>query len=141
MVKLSLRVRDMSKKNIDKVIEGFEKLNLHFKTPKHTKEQIHEMEKKVGCSLPPDYKKTLLAGYIDKGTFHFLPLAKYEKDERFLVFGKWNDDTFLFDTSAQTNDYPVFVIAGHSAPEKCFDNFHDWLKTVLNAVNRANFPG
>lgn len=133
----------MSKKDIEQVIKGFEKLNLHFKTPKHTEEQIHEMEKKIGCSLPPDFRKTLLAGYIDKGTFHFLPLTRYEKDERYLVFGQWNDDTFLFDTKAKVKlkDYPVFVIAGRSEPEKCFDNFHDWLKTVLNAVNRANFPG
>lgn len=131
----------MSKKNIKQVIQGFDELKLHFKTPKHTKEQILEIEKRLDCSLPSDFKKTLMAGYIDKGTFEFLPLERFESNRRFVIFGKWNDATFLFDTESKKKDLDIYVLASHGDPEKCFDCFHDWLKAVLNAVNRANFPG
>ncbi len=131
----------MIKKDISDVIKGFDNLNLHFETPKYTSGEILELEKSVKCNLPPDFKKTLLAGYIDKGTFMFVPLSRYERNRRFLIFGKWNDDTFFFDTEAKKKDFPVFVIASHGEPEKCFNNFHDWLDAVLIGVNRAHFPG
>ena len=136
-----MRCIAMKKQNIDTIIEGFDKLNLHFQSPKYSQQDVAEMEKSVNCKLPPDFKKTLLAGYINKGTFHFLPLERYAKDNRYLTFAKWNDDLFLFDTEAKTEDFPVYVIAGNSAPEKCFDNFYGWFSAVLNGVARANFPG
>jgi len=48
----------------------------------------------------------------------------------------------MFDTEAGIKDMPVYVIVketGH--PEKCFENFYEWLNTVLNSVASAHFPG
>ena len=123
----------MKKKDINELIKGFDKLNLHFQTPKYTDQKIEEIEKRVNCTLPSDFKKTLLAGYIDKGTFYFLPIYRLEEDQKFLVFGKWNDNTFAFDTEAKTKDFPVYVTTNHGKPEKCFDNF--LLNTLTNNIS------
>ncbi len=132
----------MSKKNIDQLIKEFDKLRLHFKTPNYTKKQLEEMEKNLKCKFPPDFKKTLEAGYIDKGTFYFLPPERFENDERFLIFGKWNDNVFMFDTEAGIKDMPVYeVVKATDKPEKCFENFYEWLNTVLKSVASAHFPG
>ncbi|MCB1155933.1 MAG: SMI1/KNR4 family protein [Leptospiraceae bacterium] len=130
----------MSSKNIEDLIRGFDRLNMHPGTPRYTQREVEEFEKNAGCKLPPDYKKTLLAGYIDKGTFHFLPPKKYDKDSSFVVFGKWHDDIFLFDTSANTEDYPVYVSIGDDRPEKKFNNFYEWLKAALESVSSTNYP-
>lgn len=130
-------------KNISNLIKKFDKLKRLIGNPKYTERDVAEFEKNVNCKLPPDYRATLLAGYIDKGTFHFLIPKRHEGDKKFVIFGKWHDDIFMFDTSADTEDYPVYVIVGDNdkKPEKRFNNFYSWLESVLSSVSSTNFPG
>ncbi|MCB1177502.1 MAG: hypothetical protein KDK36_07990 [Leptospiraceae bacterium] len=128
-------------KNINDLIAEFDKLKLHPGLPKYSGNDVSEMEKKVECELPPDFKATMEVGYISKGTFHFLPVSRYGKDNKFVIFGKWNENIFMFDTTQNSPNFPIFQITPASlTPERCFDDFYDWLKSVLNSVSTMNFP-
>lgn len=130
------------KKDIHKILEGFQKVKLLVGHPKYSDTDIEEFEKNVGCKLPADYIATLKAGYINKGNFHFVIPKRFEHNPEMIVFGTWNKDIFMFNTKEGNGDYPVYITVGDEdkEPEKRFENFAAWLDEVLHSVGPTNYP-
>jgi hypothetical protein len=128
--------------NIQKILDGFDKLKLLVGNPKYSEREIAGFENTVGCKLPETFKTALRAGYIDKGTFHFIIPRLYEYDNSMVVFGSWNEDIFMFDTKQGNGDYPIYVVVGEKdkKPEKRFNNFYEWFDSVLKSVASTNYP-
>jgi hypothetical protein len=130
-------------KDINTILNGFQKMNLLVGTPRYSDEDIQLFEKNIGIALPEDYKTVMKAGYIDKGNFHFVTPNKYNLDDTLIVFGSWNDDLFMFDTKEGNGNYPVCVTVGSKDkhPEKRFSDFYTWFESVLKANAQTGFQG
>ncbi|MCB1141903.1 MAG: hypothetical protein H7A24_05365 [Leptospiraceae bacterium] len=127
--------------NIDNLLKKIDSLMLVIGRSKYTQEMLDYYEKKLNKILPSDYKKTLLHGDIDKGTFHFIEPYLSDSSDDHIAFASWNNDVFLFDTTDPASDYPVLVhVPGTSSPEKKYANFLEWFTVVVNSISSVNNP-
>lgn len=123
-------------KSVDSILEEFRELRRMYPGSKFTGEQVDRFEKSLSFQFPDDYRKTVMAGDIDKCTFHFIEPYRLDTLPDFVAFATWNQDIFLF--HPQSAD--IFVVVPGLNPEKKFSSFRGWLIMVLECCSTSMNP-
>lgn len=126
---------------IKKVIEMFKKEGRYKERPRFENAELDFWETNLGVPLPSSYRTALKAGSFDTNNFDFLtPPYRLSSRKEYIVFAKWNENLFAFDTieTGETGDYPVILLCGGYAPEVAYPCFKEWFSMVIDACIAPN---
>jgi hypothetical protein len=120
---------------IQNVIQLFENQGRFYKKALIHETEINFWEASLGVPLPSSYRITIQAGIFDKNNFEFIfPPYRDDKNRHFIVFSRWNENLFAFDTlnTTETGEYPILILCTGFLPDRICDNFLEWFKMVID---------
>ena len=126
---------------IQQVIETFKQHGRYKERPRFEKQELDFWETTLGVPLPSSYRTALKAGSFDTNNFDFvIPPYRLPNKKGLVVFAKWNENLFAFDTveTGETGDYRVILLSGGYAPEPAYSNFKEWFSMVIDACIAPN---